>query len=87
MPDNKENKYVVEYFLGVNLMLGVERQSHANRDQRIIVDHDMIQFWIRKNKRLKQPRRAIVQGYNKKCRHIIVRGELRHFALKIKNEN
>jgi hypothetical protein len=36
------NKHDVMYFLGANLILDVERQRFANRDQMIIVGHDMM---------------------------------------------
>jgi hypothetical protein len=40
--NNMENKHVVAYCLGANLMIDVERQSHVNRDRRIIVGYDRL---------------------------------------------
>jgi hypothetical protein len=44
IPDDKRNKHVTIYFLGMNLMLNIEIQRHANRDRRIIINYDMNRF-------------------------------------------
>jgi hypothetical protein len=36
------NKHIIVYFLGADLMLGVEVERHANRDRIIIIDHDIV---------------------------------------------
>jgi hypothetical protein len=45
MPGDVQNKHVVLYFLGADLMFGVERQGHANRDRMIIIDDGIIPFF------------------------------------------
>jgi hypothetical protein len=42
--DDVRNKHVLVYFLEADLMLGVERQTHANRNRTIIIDHDIDRF-------------------------------------------
>jgi hypothetical protein len=67
-------------FFGVNLILGVERYICESGLKDYHQDHDMIRFWIRKNKRL-------IVWEHKKSHRIITRSELRRLAMQIENEN